>query len=149
MLDDPKARPAVVHFHSQWLGTDRVLRIAPARRAFGPLFGIEPELETARDDDVQWPTIMGPVRHSMKLETELFVEQTVFDGDGTFTALMTDHHGFLSDATAPDLRRRSHPPFRPARGDAGRSSSWRCPSGARNRSPSTPPRSLETSAPGC
>ncbi len=101
MLDDPKARPAVVHFHNQWLGTDRVLRIAPARRAFGPLFGIEPELETARDDDVQWPTIMGPVRHSMKLETELFVEQTVFDGDGTFTALMTDHHGFLSDATAP------------------------------------------------
>ena len=101
MLDDEKARPAVVHFHNQWLGTDRVLRIAPARRAFGPLFGIEPELETARDDDVQWPTIMGPVRHSMKLETELFVEQTVFDGDGTFTALMTDHHGFLSDATVP------------------------------------------------
>ena len=101
MLEDPKARPAVVHFHNQWLGTDQVLRIAPARRAFGPLFGIEPELETARDDDVEWPTIMGPVRHSLKLETELFVEQTVFDGDGTFTALMTDHHGFLSDPTAP------------------------------------------------
>ena len=101
MLDDPKARPAVVHFHNQWLGTDQVLRVAPARRAFGPLFGITPEIETARDDDVQWPTIMGPVRHSLKLETELFVEQTVFDGDGTFTALMTDHHGFLSEATAP------------------------------------------------
>ena len=101
MLADPKARPAVVHFHNQWLGTDDVLRIAPARRAFGPRFGIEPELETARDDDVQWPTLMGPVRHSLKLETELFVEQTVFDGDGTFTALLTDHHGYLSDATAP------------------------------------------------
>ena len=101
MLDDPKARPAVVHFHNQWLGTDQVLRVAPARRAFGPLFGITPEIETARDDDVKWPTIMGPVRHSLKLETELFVEQTVFDGDGTFTALMTDHHGFLSEATAP------------------------------------------------
>ena len=101
MLDDPKARPAVVHFHNQWLGTDQVLRVAPAGRAFGPLFGITPEIETARDDDVQWPTIMGPVRHSLKLETELFVEQTVFDGDGTFTALMTDHHGFLSEATAP------------------------------------------------
>ncbi len=101
MLEDPKARPAVVHFHNQWLGTDDVLRIAPARRAFGPLFGIAPELETARDDDVEWPTIMGPVRHSLKLEAELFVERTVFDGDGTFTALMTDHHGYLSDATAP------------------------------------------------
>ena len=101
MLEDSKARPAVVHFHNQWLGTDDVLRIAPARRAFGPRFGIEPELETARDDDVEWPTVLGPVRHSLKLETELFVEQTIFDGDGTFTALMTDHHGYLSDATAP------------------------------------------------
>ncbi len=101
MLEDPRARPAIVHFHNQWLGTDDVLRIAPARRAFGPRFGIEPELETARDDDVQWPTILGPVRHSLKLETELFVEQTVFDGDGTFTALLTDHRGYLSDATAP------------------------------------------------
>ena len=101
MLEDPKARPAVVHFHNQWLGTDDVLRIAPARRAFGPRFGIEPELRTARDDDVEWPTIMGPVRHSLKLETELFVEQTVFDGDGTFTSLLTDNRGYLSDATAP------------------------------------------------
>ena len=101
MLDDPKARPAVVHFHNQWLGTDRVLRIAPARRAFGPRFGIPPEMETARDDDVKWPAIMGPLRHSLKLETELFVERTIFDGDGTFTALLTDHHGYLSDATAP------------------------------------------------
>ena len=41
------------------------------------------------------------MRHSLKLETELFVEQTVFDGDGTFTALLTGHHGYLSDATAP------------------------------------------------
>ena len=114
MLLDPKARPAVVHFHNQWLGTDDVLRIAPARRAFGPRFGIEPKLETVRDDDVEWPAILGPVRHSLKLETELFVERTVFDGDGTFTALLTDHHGYLSDATAPiygtDLRRLADPP---------------------------------------
>ena len=101
MLEDTRARPAVVHFHNQWPGTDEVLRIAPARRAFGQRFGIEPELETARDDDVQWPTILGPLRHSLKLETELFVERTVFDGDGTFTALLTDDHGYVSDATAP------------------------------------------------
>ena len=114
MLQDAKARPAVVHFHNQWLGTDDVLRIAPARRAFGPRFGIEPELETVRDDDVEWPAILGPVRHSLKLETELFVERTVFDGDGTFTALLTDHHGYLSDATAPiygaGVRRLADPP---------------------------------------
>ena len=101
MLDDPKARPAVVDFHHQWLGTEDVLLIAPARRAFGPRFGIEPSIDTARDDDIEWPTILGPVRHSLLLEAGLFVERTVFDGDGTFTALMTDHHGYLSDATAP------------------------------------------------
>ena len=101
MLDDPKARPALVRFHHQWLGTDEVLLVAPARRAFGPLFGVEARLATARDDDVEWPAIMGPVRHSLKIETELFVEQTLFDGAGTFTALMTDHHGYMSEATAP------------------------------------------------
>ncbi len=101
MLDDPWAPPAVVRFHHQWLGTDDVLLVAPARRAFGPLFGLEPRLATARDDDVEWPAVMGPVRHSMKIETELFVERTVFDGAGTFTALMTDHQGYMSDATAP------------------------------------------------
>ena len=101
MLDDPKARPAIVHFHHQWLDTDQVLLIAPARRAFGGLFGISARLKDAADDDLEWPAIMGPVRHSMKFETELFVEQTVFDGAGTFTALMTDNHGYMSDATAP------------------------------------------------
>ena len=101
MLEDPKARGAVVRFHHQWLGTDQVLLVAPARRAFGPLFGITPELKKASDDDLKWPAIMGNVRHSMKLETELFVEQTIFDGEGTFRALLTDHHGYMSDATAP------------------------------------------------
>ena len=101
MLDDPKARPAVVRFHHQWLGTEDVLLIAPARRAFGPLFGIVPRIRTASNDDLEWPAIMGPVRHSMKYETELFVEQAIFDGVGTFTGLMTDNHGYLSDATAP------------------------------------------------
>ena len=101
MLDDPKARPAIVHFHHQWLGTNQVLLIAPARRAFGRLFGISDRLKDAADDDLEWPAIMGPVRHSMKFETELFVERAVFDGAGTFTALMTDNRGYMSDATAP------------------------------------------------
>ena len=101
MLDDPRARSAIVHFHHQWLGTDEVLLVAPARRAFGPLFGISPRLKDASDDDVEWPAIMGPVRHSLKLETELFIEETIFDNDGTFHALLTDNLGYMSDATAP------------------------------------------------
>ncbi len=101
MLGDPKARSAVVHFHHQWLGTDQVLRIAPARRAFGPRFGLAPKLRNARDDDTKWPSIIGPLRHSMKLETELFVEETIFDRTGTFTELMTGTHGHVSRSTAP------------------------------------------------
>lgn len=101
MLDDPKARPAVVHFHHQWLGTDQVLLIAPARRAFGPRFGLSRTLRNARDDDTKWPSIIGPIRHSMKLETELFVEEAIFDREGTFTELMTGNHGYMSRGTAP------------------------------------------------
>ncbi len=101
LLDDPKARPAIVHFHHQWLGTDKVLLIAPARRAFGPRFGISTQLHNARDDDTKWPTIIGPIRHSMKLETELFVEEAIFDGAGTFTELMTGNHGYMSRNTSP------------------------------------------------
>ncbi|MCY3969667.1 MAG: DUF1592 domain-containing protein, partial [Acidobacteria bacterium] len=101
MLDDPKARPAVVHFHHQWLGTNQVLLIAPARRAFGPRFGISRTLRNARDDDTKWPAIMGPIRHSMRLETELFVEEAIFDRAGTFTELMTGNHGYMSRNTSP------------------------------------------------
>ena len=104
MLDKPEARGAVVNFHHQWLGTDQVLLVAPARRAFGPLFDLTTQLKTVDKDaveDLEWPAVMGPVRHSMKFETELFIEQTIFDGAGTLEALMTDHHGYMSDATAP------------------------------------------------
>ena len=101
MLDDPKARPAVLHFHHQWLGTDQVLLIAPARRAFGPRFGLSRTLKNARDDDTRWPAVMGPIRHSMKIETELFVEEAIFDREGTFTELMTGNHGYMSRGTAP------------------------------------------------
>ena len=38
----------------------------------------------------------------MKIETELFVERAVFDGAGTFTALMTDQPGL------PVGRHRAH-----------------------------------------
>jgi len=109
MLADPKARPAVVHFHHQWLGTEQVLLIAPARRAFGPRFGISRELANTRDDDPKWPAIMGPIRHSMKLETELFVEEAIFDRAGTFTELMTGNHGYMSRDTSPIYGARTTP----------------------------------------
>ena len=100
MLENDRARDAVVHFHNQWLGTKDVLRVSPARRVYGPAYGITPEppLDTTGDGD--WPSILGPVRHSMDAETHLFIERTVFDGAGSLRALLTDNHGYMSDHTA-------------------------------------------------
>jgi hypothetical protein len=101
MLDDRRSRDAVVHFHHQWLGTKDVGTISPARRQYGPRFGIaaDPELDTTGDGD--WPSILGPIRHSMEAETALFVERVIFDGPGTLAALFTDNQGYMSDHTAP------------------------------------------------
>ncbi len=99
MLDDPRARDAVVAFHHQWLGTRAVRHISPARRVYGPVYGIAPAplLDTTGDGD--WPAILGPVRHSMEAETHLFMERTIFDGGGTLEALLTDNHGYMSEHT--------------------------------------------------
>ena len=101
MLQDPKARNTVIRFHEQWLETDGTLTISPARRAYGPVFGVSPTPPLDTTGDGVWPSLLGPIRHSMVAEMHLFIEQTVFEGAGTFQALMTDNHGYLSDATAP------------------------------------------------
>ena len=56
-------------------------------------------LDTTGDED--WPATLAPVRYSLAVETELFIEHTLFDGAGTFTALLTDNHGYMSAQTAP------------------------------------------------
>lgn len=99
MLEDPRARAAVVHFHHQWLETDEVLRIAPARRAYGPLYGLTPAPALDTTDDGAWPSVLGPIRHSLYAEVGLFVEHTVFSGEGTLTALLTSSRGHLSSHT--------------------------------------------------
>ena len=99
MLEDPRARSMVVRFHEQWLETEKIHGVAPARSTYGPMYGISPEppLDTTGDGD--WPTIMLPIRNSMEAETQLFVEKTIFDGEGTLKALLTDHHGYMSQET--------------------------------------------------
>jgi len=101
MLDDPRARPAIVHFHDQWLGTTDIQGISPARRVYGPLYGIAPAPPLDTTGDGAWPSILVPVRHSMRAETHLFIERTVFDGGGTLKALLTDNHGYMSSFTQP------------------------------------------------
>lgn len=101
MLDDPRARTAVVRFHQLWLETDNVHKIAPAQQAYGPAFGLaeNPELDTT--DDGVWPAVTGVLRASMEAETHLFIEKTLFEGAGTLEALLSDNHGYLSDITEP------------------------------------------------
>jgi hypothetical protein len=102
MLQDPRAVDAVVHFHNQWLGTDQVRNIAPARSTFGPLYyDLDPYSPLDTTGDEIWPSVLGPVRASMEAETHLFIAKTVFEGGGTLEALFTDNHGYLSYATEP------------------------------------------------
>ena len=49
MLADPKAARALVRFHEQWLDVDGLLSIAPAQRAYGPRYGLDPMPEPGRD----------------------------------------------------------------------------------------------------
>ena len=101
MLADERAEDTLVHFHHQWLGTDSVLSISPARSAYGPLYGLNPDTALDTTDDGSWPAILGPVRHSMAAEVHLMVTDTLLAGEGTLTALLTAEEGYLSDVTAP------------------------------------------------
>ena len=100
MLEDARARQSVIHFHHQLLGLDEVKRIAPARRAYGELFGVNPDTELDTTGDQIWPQLTGAFRHSIEAEVDLFVEKTIFESSGTFNALMTSHFGYQSSASA-------------------------------------------------
>ena len=77
MLDDARARQSVIHFHHQLLGLDEVKRIAPARRAYGELFGVNPDTELDTTGDQIWPQLTGAFRHSIEAEVDLFIEKTI------------------------------------------------------------------------
>ncbi len=101
MLKSGRARVAMVRFHNQWLGTDSVFGISPARRAYGPVFGIDPTPPLDTTGDAQWPAVLNSIRHSLKAETDRFIERIVFDGQGTLKALLTDNKGYVSTVTGP------------------------------------------------
>ncbi len=75
LLADPRARAVVGDFHQQWLDYDRVTNAGKAAAVF-------PEWSAA-------------VADSMRRETRAFVEHVVFDGEGTFDALMTAPYTFV------------------------------------------------------
>ncbi len=69
MLADPKARAAAVNFHRQWLDLDAIDRI-------------DPDLAT-------FPWYTPALKASLRRELERFVSWVLFDGPGTFAALLT------------------------------------------------------------
>jgi hypothetical protein len=78
LLDDPKARLAVGEFHRQWLDYDRINNV-------GKDAGLFPE----------WSPAIGAL---MADETRAFFEHTVFEGAGTFAALLTVPSTFADSA---------------------------------------------------
>ncbi|MDC0670157.1 DUF1592 domain-containing protein [Nannocystis radixulma] len=69
MLEDGKARGALVNFHRQWFDFDGVALINP--------------------DADTYPTYTPDLRAAMRAELDHFVEATLFEGPGTFASLLT------------------------------------------------------------
>lgn len=69
MLDDPRARTSLVNFHRQWFDLDKIAEVNP--------------------DLATYPEFTPALRTSMRSEIDRFVESTIFDGAGTFAALLT------------------------------------------------------------
>ncbi len=83
MLEDPRARAAVTDFHRQWLNFDRILEPEHARRV--------PE---------NFPNWNATLRASVREEQDRFVESTLFDGEGTLTALLTSRRTWVNRTLA-------------------------------------------------
>lgn len=79
MLDDPRAREAILRFHSQWLRFDKMAAMTKDAGMF-PAFG--PETAAA-----------------LQRSAELYIEE-IFFGGGTLDTLLTDQHAFVNDEIA-------------------------------------------------
>ncbi|MDQ3035215.1 MAG: DUF1592 domain-containing protein [Myxococcota bacterium] len=83
MLADPRAREAVVDFHRQWLDFDRIEEDEHQGRV--------PEL---------YPTWNEGVRAAVREEQDRFVEGTLFDGEGTLSAMFTSRRTWVNASLA-------------------------------------------------
>ena len=82
MLDDPKARRMVEHFHEQWLGTIRLASL---------------------DKDVtEFPEWSSAINAKQVQEAAAFVDHVFFEGEGTLRELLTAPYTFV-DAELAEL----------------------------------------------
>ncbi len=82
MLDDPKARDAVDHFHEQWLNIAAI--------------------ETIEKDRTLYPKYNGELRPLWKKETLSFLNHIVFDGGGGLREMLTAPYT-MSNRTLADF----------------------------------------------
>lgn len=75
MLDDPKARRMVEHFHAQWLGTQR--------------------LATLEKDTAAFPDWTPELSARQAQEAAAFVDHVFFAGEGTLEELLTANYTFV------------------------------------------------------
>ncbi len=80
MLDVASARAQVVEFHRQWLDFDRIHNVGKSAAMF--------------------PTWNDTIPDLMETESKQFIEHVVFDGEGTWDALMTAPYSMLNPALA-------------------------------------------------
>ncbi len=102
MLADERAHETAARFHHAWLGTEAVLTISPNRAAHGPSFGISAEpTNSAADCDLEWPGIVGPLRHALYADVSLTVIDRLFRGPATLTELLTTDVGYQAAISEP------------------------------------------------
>jgi hypothetical protein len=80
MLADPKARAMVFDFHRQWLDLDRLMRV--------------------NKDNLTYPQWNEALRLAMREETQRFIEDVIFDGDGKLRTLLSSSQTWVNPALA-------------------------------------------------
>jgi len=101
MWRHPRARQAIVHFHRQWLDLDRIHSTRADLDTYAGRYAPEvysDEVEGEQDKEEVWSGALLGLRAGMVKETELFVQQTIFEGEGSLSALLTDHHGYITES---------------------------------------------------
>jgi hypothetical protein len=90
MLSDARARESMVNFHRQWLGFGR--------------------LDNVNKDPAAHPSFDEDLKSAMRSESSRFVEQTIFDGDGTLRALLTSNRTWVNAPLAEVYGVQAPPP---------------------------------------
>src|SRR5262249_19775918 len=81
MLQDPRARDAVVHFHQQWLKFE--------------------DLPTVTKDQTTFPEYREEMRPSWLQSMQTFIGHAYFEGDGTLEQLFMEPVVYLDAVLAP------------------------------------------------